>query len=377
MSLRLAAIVLLCAAIGISLVLSVRSLRANVSAQDLLREAVRDGGPVEDIFAQQAGQGYYDDALATARLATANLRDRDYELSGWIEKLIEIRAENGDIHGAKNMAQQFTGSVLRGEEHKVMLEIAEIQVDAGDLQRALETGTSADRDKVMEYFGARQIANGDFDGALKTAQQVSDRSAYDLFYDLGSALRDRGEQKRLPELAARMTDRKRAAECVEAARFTLYLESEVVRTQATPCDIADYDATIGKFAEAWALFDKNNCRNSSFIAVNEYATNPAKAEGELLKRGDKVELTTGLSEMAKSSAKRGDVSNALHLVDTGRRATGDRNFCLDCIRLIGWARALKGQPKESLRWARSLPVTEQRGFALLGVAQALAHPKPK
>ena len=48
--------------------------RAPVSAQELLREAVsaarstrsRNPEPLLDILNQQAGQGYYDDAMATA-----------------------------------------------------------------------------------------------------------------------------------------------------------------------------------------------------------------------------------------------------------------------------------------------------------------------
>lgn len=379
MSRRRAAIVLLSVAIGISFAMSARNLHAKVSAQDLLREAARDGGPFEDILTQQARQGYYNDALATARLATANLpdRNRDYEFSGWIKKLIEIRAENGDINGAKHTVQQFSGSILRDKGHEAMMEIAHIQVNRGDLAGALQScASSADKDDVMEHFGERQIADGDFDGALKTAQQVGERSAYNLFYDLGSALRERGEQKRLRELASHMTDRKRAAEFVEAARFNLYLEPSGV-ILATPCDEAAHDASMGEFTQAWVLFDKNNCDEASFIAVREYPTNPAEAERELLKRDDKLQLGLGLTGMAESAAKGGDVSNALRLLDTGRRTTGDSDFCLDCIRLIAWAWTLKGQTNDALRWARSLPVTEQRGFALLGVAQALAHPRPK
>ncbi|HEX4076234.1 MAG TPA: hypothetical protein VHX49_12610 [Candidatus Acidoferrales bacterium] len=104
---KIAAILLVCVALGVSLGLWVTGPRAKISAQDLLREAARDQGPLGEIFEQQAGQGYYTDALETARRYASGLpaRDQANELAGFAEKLIEIRAENGDIQGAKQMAE--------------------------------------------------------------------------------------------------------------------------------------------------------------------------------------------------------------------------------------------------------------------------------
>lgn len=266
--------------VGISVVLTVQALRATVSPQELLVEAAREGGPLQDIFSQQASQGYYDDALETARLSATNSPNQQYELAGYVEELIKIRGENGDIRGAGEMIQRFNDSLLAGRGPKAMREIAEIRVDKGDLRGALQGCTSPeDTNAVMEEFGNRQIENSDFNGALKTTELVSERSAYNLFYAIGDALRQRGEQERLQELASHMTDRKRAAEFVEAARFTLYPEVQVVRAQATPCDIATHDGNIDSFAEAWALVDENNCRYSSFIAVRQYPSDPMKPSG--------------------------------------------------------------------------------------------------
>ena len=276
------------------------------------------------------------------------------------------------------MIRRFEGSVLHDKAHRVMMEVADIQVDRGDLRGALETCVSpADRNEVMEELGKHQIANGDYDGALKTAEQVNERSAYNLFYDVGEALYEGGERKRLHELAFHMTDRKRAAEFLEAAGLTSRPSVVVGAIQTGPCDISWADALSGKFTEAMELVDQNKCPYYSNIAIKEYASNPVEAERELRKRANRQEVSRGLAEMAQTAAKRGDISNALRLVHAGRQTMGNQNFCLDCIHEIAWAWTLKDKPRVVLGWARSLPIAEQRGFALLGIAQALGHARPK
>jgi tetratricopeptide (TPR) repeat protein len=375
---RLGAILFLCAAIGISFAMSVRSLDARISARNLLREAARDRGPLDQIFAQQAGQGYYSDALVTARqFASGRPRSED-ELSGLTEYLIEMRAENGDIQGAKGMIKQFSGALLGARGPQTTREIARIQVERGNLGGALETcATPEDADKVIEELGSREIASGDFDGALKTAEQISERSAYDLFYEVGEALRQRGEQQRLHELASRMTDRKRAAEFLDAARTTLWPWVEIRTLQPTPCDIAWMDGNAGKFAEAYVVADQNRCRYSD-IASKQFATDTVEAERELRRSTDTADVSNGLAHMSEAAAKQADVANAIRLLDSARQVSGKQDFCLDCVREIAWAWTLKGQSRVVLRWARSMPIADpERGFALFGLAQALGHARPK
>jgi tetratricopeptide (TPR) repeat protein len=373
---KLVAIGTLCIAAGILLFLSV-GFRGRVQAQNLLREAARDGGPLEQIFGQQAGQGYYDDALATAQLATSSLPHQRYELAGWVEELIQIRAENGDIRGAKEMIKQLNDSALDGRGPKVTREVAKIQVDRGDLNGALESCASpADTNAVMEEFGYLKITKGDLEGALKIAEEVNEDSAYQLFYALGRALRDRGEQNRLHELASHMNDKKRAAEFLEAAPFTLWPSGEIRTVQGSPCEIAAADASSGKFAEAWSLVHQSNC-GYSYVAIKQYASDPVQAEQELRKSADQRDASFGIAEMAKLAAKKGDIPNALRLLETARQISGGHDFCLDCVREIAWAWTLEGKPDVVLGWARSTPVSHQRGFALLGIAQALGHARPQ
>jgi hypothetical protein len=188
----------------------------------------------------------------------------------------------------------------------------------------------------MEEFGSREIASGDFDGALKTAEQISERSAYDLFYEVGRALRQRGEQQRLHELASRMTDRKRAAEFLGAARTTLWPWVEVRTLQPIPCDIAWMDGNAGKFAEAYVVVDQNRCRYSD-IAIKQFATDTVEAERELRRSTDTADVSNGLAHMSQEAAKKGDVANAIRLLDSAREASGKQDFCLDCVREVAWA----------------------------------------
>ena len=351
--------------------------RGQPQPRNLLREAVRDGGPLEQIFGQQAGQGYYEDALATAELATSTLPHQQYELAGWVEELIRIRAENGDIRGAKEMIKQLNDSALDGRGPKVTREVAVIQVDRGDLNGALESCTSpADTNAVMEEVGYLKIRKGDFEGALKIAEEVNEDSAYQLFYEVGRALRERGEENRLRELASHMNDKKRAAEFLEAAPFTLSPSIETREVQASPCDIAIFDAGYGKYAEAWSLIHENNCGYLSYVAIKQYASDPVQAEQELRKSADQRDVSFGIAEIAKLAAKKGDIPNALRLLETARQISGERDFCLDCVREIAWGWTLQGKPDVVLRWARSRQVPHERGFALLGIAQAMGRAKP-
>ena len=84
-----AAAVVLSIAAGIGLLWWMREHRP-ISAQELLREAAAAGKPTVEILTQQAGQGYYDDAMATARL----IEGQPGELA---VAVVRIRAENGDI----------------------------------------------------------------------------------------------------------------------------------------------------------------------------------------------------------------------------------------------------------------------------------------
>ena len=161
---------LLCVGVGIGWMLWRQLPLHKITDQELLREAVAEwkkarepgSGPNSQIFEQQAGQGYYEDAAVTGRLFK---RVDDVEWA--IVELVRIRAENGDIKGAKNSINSLAGSALQKKAGEV---VALIQAQNGDLSGALQTiapfGTS---DDVFLAYGHRQVEMGDFEGALDTA----------------------------------------------------------------------------------------------------------------------------------------------------------------------------------------------------------------
>jgi hypothetical protein len=351
-----------------------------ITDQELLREAVAEwkkagepgNGPNYQIFEQQAAQGYYDDAAATGRLFK---RADDVQWS--IVELVKIRPENGDIQGAKDSIRGFAASDL---QKKASRGIALIQAQNGDLSGALETiAPFGQSDEVFLAYGGHQIQMGDFEGALDTAGRT--KSGYQLFYDIGDALRTRGEQGQARKLAAHMKDRKFAALFLECARFTLWPHPEEVRViQATPCDDAYLDATRGKFPEADEVIRKNGCSNVSFVVDLQYEVDPSGAERLLRDTSNPQDLAFGLGQFAAVAARKGDIVEALRLLNDLQSVNlGEKNRPLaearvtDAIHQIARGWTIKSGPKAVLKWARSRPTTERRTWALIGMAEALGH----
>jgi tetratricopeptide (TPR) repeat protein len=363
-----------------------RGKEHRITDRDLLQEAVTewklagepDPGPSYQIFEQQAAQGYYDDAMATARLFK-----RVDAIHYSITELAKIRVENGDIQGAKDMIKRFAGSELGVRATEA---IALAQVRNGDLRGALETAQPiGDSDRILLAFARRQIANGDFDGALKSAEQLRSDSATQLFYEVGDALRVRGEQKRVRELASHMSNRKLASLFLNLARFTLS-PGEVRTIQATPCDIAYFNAAAGRFDEAEALIDQGKCSNVSFVAIRKYTVDPVGAERLLRTKADPQDLAYGLDQLAVAAAQNGNIAEALRFfgdLQALSRTGNVKNVVLtharntDAVHEIARAWTIKDGPKRVLRWVRSRSNGDERTWGLIGMAEALGHARPQ
>ena len=368
---------------GISLTIW-RWPRHKITDRELLGEAVAEwqkarepgDGPNYQIFEQQAAQGYYEDAAATGRLYK-RADDRQWA----VVELVKIRAENGDVQGAKNAINSLADSGLKKKAARV---VALMQARDGDLSGALETiGPMGDPDEVYLAYGGHQIEIGDFEGALDTAGRT--KSGYQLFYDIGDALRIRGEQRLARKLAAGMKDRKFAALFLKCAQFTLWPRPAEVRViQPTPCEEAYSDATREKFAEADEVIWKNQCSNISFIAIRQYEVDPSGAERLLRGRSDSQDLIFGLGQFAAIAAAKGNIVDALRLLnDLQSVDLGEKNRGLaaargdETIHQIARSWTIKSGPDAVLQWARSRPTTEQRTWALIGMAEALGHATPR
>lgn len=369
-AISLAAIIV---ATGIALALGLRHLHPQISDRELLREAAKQGAPLERIFGQQAAQGYYNDAVVTARQDVGALPDGSRELAALIRQLIQIRAESGDIQGAKHMVIQLRTELGADEIHAIRA-IAFAQVYEDDLEGALETANAVGAtNDVLEAFADSEVAKGHFDEALKTSEKLNERSAYNIFYDIGDALRQRGEQQRLAQLASHMSDRKRASRFVQAARVTSTRSSRPLENvQTGPCDLAWSDALQRKFEDADQLIEENDCGYMvAGILGMQYPADPSGAERGAARIINEGRRAQALAEMAQSAAKQGDIADASRLLNAALNLSADT--CLDCIREVARAWAAKGQKYAVLRWARSLRTGSQRGYALYGIAEALGH----
>ena len=390
--------VVLALAAGVGLTVWMRN-RTPVSAQEILREAVRAGRStlgkstesLLEIFNQQATQGYYDDAMATARLWDADAPSR----YGLAVDVVRIRAENGDVRGATLMAKRFVAPTKAW----AIEAIAAVLAGRGDLRTALEASASlgafgqrsgcratvkvdgieiedplSGAVQAIEQFGSHQLESGNLEGALNTAEQVRPCSTPALLSRIADAFFEQGKLKQARELASRLANRKVAAEFLGMLNQR-ERAAHVSIVEPSPCDVARYDAQLGKFAEAYRAIQGTKCLVSD-VAIKQYPSDPAAAEAGLQRSSNTDDLAFGMAGFARAAARKGDLAGALRFL-TAAQVAGANDWPQSAVvRDVAWVWTIKEGPRPALRWARSRPTGSERASALLGVAQALAHPRP-
>jgi tetratricopeptide (TPR) repeat protein len=346
----------------------VRARTHKITDRELLLEAlaqVPDAGYInEEVFEQQATQGYYDDALATARLAS-----KKDDLYRHMFELAKIRTENGDLQGAKNMVKMFPDAAF---QTGMIKSIALTQAHQGEISGALETCSPLnDCDEILLEFSRYQIAHADFQGALATAERLTRPS--DVFYEIGDALRLRGEQKRAHVLASGMSNRKLAALFLKIVRFTMWHHPEAYVLRLSACDMAYEDAMHNQFAKAVKALEQNHCQ-FHYTAIPYYEIDPAAAEKLMRSSTDPYDLRFGLPELAIAAAKKGRIEDALQLRADAKKVDPKESYNSTLEIALAWAK--RDGPCKVLPWARSQPTPGDRMLALLGMAQALGHKRP-
>ena len=76
---------------------------------------------------------------------------------------------------------------------------------------------------------------------------------------------------------------------------------------------ADYGGQ-GKFAAADALIEENECTWVSFVAIRQYASDPAGAERLLRRRSNPDDLLFGLDQLAIEAARKGNITEAFRFL---------------------------------------------------------------
>jgi hypothetical protein len=338
------------------------------SDEDVFKESVIAGKAAEqreqwyiftEIAQAQAEHGHYLKALETAGLV-----DR-YSDQLFI-KLVSIRATKGGIAGARNMAAASTAKLKLREEEAIEI----IQATTGDLGGARDTSRDlADKSGVLQEIGIGQIRSGDLEGALKTANEIMPGVNHDgLLYLVAHEFDKRGDHQRAREIMQRIT--------------TPDIEQTVPGMDAPPdrpmgpagaCEWASYDAKSGRFTEAYKLLEGTNCDCRSVAYIHEEARDATGAERAMRSCPNPADVSAGMAELAKRSAAKGEVQDALKFADavhvTG--ANFEEGYLAPALRDIGRAWSNK-DGNRALEWARSRPEGYQRAMALLGVAEGIS-----
>ncbi len=367
---------------GVSRILWVRGPGYKITDQELLRAAVAEceqagQRPPSEIFEQQAGQGYYDDAISTSKLFT-----RRDEQDWAIEELARIRTENGDTQGSKTMIARFSGTPLGKSATKA---IALAQAGKGDQRGALETSAPLDDyavDEVLQALANHQIEGGDLAAALQTSERMKTRQFIQLFYAVDTAIRKKHQEGRIPDLASHLTNPARRKDFVEIARFQ-YLPAMYKELLPTSCDTAYFAVANEGYAKIDAALEENKCTYVSFVAIRQYAVDPVGAEHLLRSEPFNDDRVYGIEQIAVSAAKKGNITEALRLYSEVQNLKNSRadlfaasaNFD-DVVKEIARNWTIKEGPRQAVKWAHSRPDTGQHVWALLGVAQALGHARP-
>ena len=402
--LRKLALLIAGAGIVALLLLGQRFHRARVPDRELLIEALHVGGIDDrhinwDVFYQQAAQGYYDDAKATILLSPY-----DHDLQSALIALAKVRARNGDAQGAVKTARGYSPATREEAFHQIAVaqaksgdvpgarqtasllvtpqpaleNIAAVQAENGDLRGARETIASLSQPNLaLAAIGEYQVKSGDFEGALKTAESMDTKAVVNLLLDIGLELTRRGEQKRVRELASHITNREVAKLFVDYAHLAQSTVDHLEIVEANVCERASFEAMKGHFSSAYRMISNTKCWYS-FIAVKQYGADPAGAEHSLRRSTEPADVCFGLAQFSEAAAAKGNVPEALRLLNAAQNACGQQNENRVWAVLSEVARqcTVKRGPRVMVKWARARPTAAERYLALLGVAAALGHAHP-
>src|SRR5579883_824772 len=149
-----------------------------------------------EVAKAQATAGYYEDALATARLVN-EFQDQLFA------SVLQLKAET-DIEGAKKMLSKLPSGQIAA---RAIREVALEEARHGDLDGALRTSGGQFADELKVALGEAQLTAGDLEAALITVNKVQTAGEADnLLYGIARELIKRGKAVQAREIASRITD---------------------------------------------------------------------------------------------------------------------------------------------------------------------------
>jgi hypothetical protein len=133
----------------------------------------------------------------------------------------------------------------------------------------------------------------------------------------------------------------------------------------------------GQFASAYRVISGTKCWYS-FIAIKQYGADSVGAEQALRRSTEPTDVCFGLAQFSEAAAAKGNVPEALRLLNAAQNACGQKYEYQVWGVLSEVARqcTVRQGPKVMVKWARERPSLAQKYLALLGVAEALGHAHP-
>jgi len=304
-----------------------------------------------EIAKAEAEHGHYDDALRGWNL-TDKFPDQLYA------DLVAIRARNGDLAGAKKLADMAADG---NAKQLSLYAIALVQAERGDTDGArvnIRSLLPQLQEKVLEAVATQQARSGDLDSALNTVSEIEPAWRDGILFAIANQLAERGNKTRAREIAMRMADRNWAR--------------SVGRSPSDPCDLATQVSESGNLAEDLKRLNAANCDCKTVAYIHEKSGDLLGAEKAMQACVNPVEVSAGMAELAMRSAAKGNIDAALKFSEAVHvpGAEFEEHYLTPVFRAIGRNWALKDRTA-ALRWAEARPDGDQRAMALLGVAEAI------
>ena len=181
---------------------------AQITARDVFNKAAgagRHAGKDDRLYIfteianAQAKRGYYDDALKTLK------RTNEFPALNFAD-VVEIRARNGDIRGAKAMIGRAPSAEAKWW---ALRNLGLMQAESGDIEGARNTVLPAPpifQQVVLREIGFHQVRSGDLEAALRTVDEMERGEGDGILVDVAAAFSKRGDEDRAQALLSRLTD---------------------------------------------------------------------------------------------------------------------------------------------------------------------------
>lgn len=355
----------------------------------IIRDRARSGKiqEVQDIIAalDERAQQYAQWGIMQAQIQQSRLTDAQVTASrikpgrAKAEALLELATyhlQHGTnplalvlLQEAEASARMTANPLTRAES---LQHIAASTAMGGDAARATTTARSIEKEApriaALHDIVNAQAKRGEFAGAFNTANLLKQMprsnaltmSDYDMAVsDILIEMVKAGKGMEAKDTVTKFQD-------TDISRSWLY--SGIAMAHADMGNVKDADGALA-LAETK---EQRSARRKELVQVREMvrlSLNPAHETRlqELWKV--EVEIQRGLDSIAKGLARKGDLNGAMAVA----HELNDPAHRLDVIKELSTLHVLAGHNEHTLRWARTLPRSSEKVFALVGIATALSQ----